>query len=335
MISVKEFRLWFKANSMTLIAALAGISLLSLWSPNYAAHLLVMMGIYLLLAYGLNLTLGFGGMIVFCHAAFYGIGAYVYALVRLRCGAGGAQVDELLWAGDWNWLAGVLAAFVVGAVLAAIIGWICLRFRGDYFIFSTLGFQMIIFVVLYNWVDLSRGPFGIHGIPRPVLLGWEVNRPWEYVGLLALVILVVLPWIFRLYRSPFGLAVKTLREDERAAQAMGTHTALVGIKAMALAGGIAGLAGGLYAGYVTYIDPTSFSLHESIFLVTLLMLGGGGNLRGPLVGTAVMLLLPEILRFVGLPDAVAANVREIIYGVLLAVLMLLRPQGLAGETLVE
>ncbi len=330
-----EFRLWLKSNSVTLISAIGGISLLALWSPNYAAHLLVMMGIYLLLSYGLNLTLGFGGLIVFCHAAFYGIGAYTYALVRLRGGSSGAQVDELLWTGDWNWLAGVLMAFIGGALLAALIGWVCLRFRGDYFIFATLGFQMIIFVVLYNWVNLSRGPFGIHGIPRPVLFGWEVNRPWEYVGLLAIVLCVVLPWFFRLYKSPFGLAVKTLREDERAAQAMGTSTSLIGLKAMALAGGLAGLAGGLYAGYVTYIDPTSFSLRESIFLVTLLMLGGSGNLRGPLVGTAVMLLLPEALRFMGMPDAVAANVREMIYGLLLVVLMLLRPQGLAGETLVK
>ncbi len=104
---------------------------------------------------------------------------------------------------------------------------------------------------------------------------------------------------------------------------------------MVIGGGVAGLAGALYAGYVTYIDPTSFSLRESILLVTLLMLGGGGNLRGPLAGAAVLLLLPEALRFVGLPDAIAANVREIIYGLLLAGLMLWRPQGLAGEMTVK
>ena len=102
------------------------------------------------------------------------------------------------------------------------------------------------------------------------------------------------------------------------------------MRAMVVAGGIAGVAGALYAGYVTYIDPTSFSMKESIFLVTLLMLGGGGNLKGPLAGAAVMLTLPEVLRFVGLPNLVAANLREIIYGSMLVALMYWRPQGLAG-----
>jgi len=244
-------------------------------------------------------------------------------------------VDALIWAGDWGWLAGVVAGGGAGALLAAVIGVVSLRFRGDYFIFVTLGFQMIVFVVLYNWVELSKGPFGIYGIPRPEFFGWSVDRPWEYVLVICMVLAVILPLLARIYRSPFGLGLKTMREDEMAARSLGTNTTGLALKAMLISGGVAGVAGALYAGYVTYIDPTSFSLRESILLVTLIMLGGGGNLRGPLAGATVLLLLPEMLRFVGLPDAVAANVREIIYGLLLAGLMLWRPQGLAGELTVK
>lgn len=308
---------------------------LFVWSPGYIAHLLVMLAIYLLLGYSLNFVTGFGGLIVFCHAVFYGIGAYAYALTRLRAGASGTQVVEVLWAGDWGFLPAVGAAALAAALLAGGIGWVCLRFRRDHFIFATLGFQMIVFVILYNWVELGRGPFGIYGIPRPSLFGWAIRESWQYALLAGAFLLAVLPVLFRLYRSPFGLALKTMREDERAAQAMGINTNTLALRAMVVAGAVAGVAGALYAGYVTYIDPTSFALRESIFIVTLLMLGGGGNIKGPLAGAAVMLALPEVLRFVGLPDAVAANVREIIYGAMLAALMYWRPQGLAGTTLIK
>ncbi|MCB1102294.1 MAG: branched-chain amino acid ABC transporter permease, partial [Kiritimatiellae bacterium] len=202
--------------------------------------------------------------------------------------------------------------------------------RGDFFVFATLGFQMIVFVVLYNWIDLSRGAFGIYGIPRPEILGWHVDEAWEYTLLVAGVNAIVLPLLFLLYKSPFGLSLKALRENERAAESLGISAFHQHLIAFAIAGACAGVAGGLYASYVTYIDPTSFTLQESIFIVSLLLLGGSGNIRGPIVGVVVMILLPEALRFVGLPDAVAPNVREIIYGLTLIILMLTRPTGIAG-----
>ncbi len=320
---------------MTGALAVVAVVVLLAWSPAYVSHLLVMLGIYLLLAYSLNLITGLGGLILFCHAVFYGIGAYAYALLRLQAGVGGAQAAGLLWTGNIGWLPAVLSAGALSALLAAGIGWVCLRFRGDYFIFATLGFQMIVFVLLYNWVELGHGQLGLYGVPRPEILGWVVKEAWQYLLLIGGVLLIVLPLLFRLYRSPFGLALKTMREDERAAGAMGINTNTLALRAIALAGGVAGLAGALYAGYVTYIDPTSFSLQEAIFIVTLLLLGGSGNIKGPLAGAVVMVALPEVLRFVGLPDTVAANVREIIYGGILAALMYWRPQGLAGTTSIK
>lgn len=302
--------------------------ILFMWKPSYVAHLLVMLGIYLLLVHSLNIVLGFGGLVVFCQAMFYGIGAYAYALTRLYDGASVARIDELLWAGGWSFFPGVAAGGMAGAILAWVVGCVCLRFRGDYFIFATMGFQMIFFVILYNWGGFGGGAAGIQGIPRPAIFGVLIREPWHYMLLIGGTLLFIFQLLVRLYMSPFGLALKTMREDERAARAMGIDTNAIALRAMAVSGGIAGVAGAFYASYVTYIDPTSFTLEQSIFLVTILMLGGRGNVHGPLAGTIVMLILPEVIRLVGLPDVMAANLREIVYGCMLVGLMYWRPQGL-------
>jgi branched-chain amino acid transport system permease protein len=311
------------------------IGLVFLWRPSYSAHLLVMAGIYLLLSTSLNLVAGFGGLISFCHAAFYGIGAYTYAILRLQSGAAGDQASEMIWTAGWSFFPALVAATIAGGVFGWLVALVTLRFRGDYFVFATLGIQMIVFAVLYNWVELARGPYGIYGIARPDLFGWRPRQPWEYMLLFAPMVLLATGLMYWLYQSMFGLKLKTIREDERAAQSIGVETNVTARRAMAISAAFAAFAGALYASYFTYIDPTSFSLSESIFLVALLMLGGGGNLTGPVIGTMIMISLPEILRFVGLPDAVAANAREIIYGGMLAALMYWRPQGIAGERMVD
>ncbi len=297
---------------------------------TYLLHIVVMAGIYLILAHAMNLVTGFAGLLVFCLAAFYGIGAYVFTLLQVGTPEH-ALSGELLFSATLPFPVALLGAGLAGALAALGIGALALRFRGDFFIFTTLGFQMIVYVVLYNWIDLSRGAFGIYGIPRPELFGWAVDETWEYVLLIGLVDLVVLSLLFVLYRSPFGLSLKALRDNERAAESLGISAFRQYLAALVVAGSCAAIAGGLYAAYVTYIDPTSFDLNESIFIVSLLLLGGSGNIRGPFVGVLVMLLLPEILRFMGLPDAIAANVREIIYGLILVLLMYWRPKGLAGD----
>lgn len=284
---------------------------------NYALHLLVMIGIYLPLAYSLNLTVGFSGLLSVAHAAFYGIGAYAFTLLLT-----GAHFHPLL---------ALAAAVLLTGLIALGSGTISLRFRGDLFLFVTLGFQMIVFVILYNWVDLTRGPYGIPGIPRPVFFGTVVRTPMQYAGLAVVMNAILLPMIFALYRSPFGKTLKALRENETAAAALGINPKRLFLQAFALSAAFAAVSGAFYASYVTYIDPTSFTLKESIFIAAILLLGGSGNRVGPLIGVVVMLLLPEGLRFVGLPDAMAYNLREIIYGLLLVVLMYLRPQGIAGE----
>jgi branched-chain amino acid transport system permease protein len=284
---------------------------------NYLLHLFVMIGIYLTLAYSLNLMVGFGGLLSLAHAAFYGIGAYAFTLLVTT-----AHLNPLL---------AVLVGMVLTGVVALGAGRIALRFRGDMFLFVTLGLQMIVFVILYNWVGLTKGPYGIPGIPRPQLFGAIIRTPLQYAGLAVAMNALLLPLLFALYRSPFGATLKALREDETAAEALGIHSNRLFLQAFVLSAAFAAAAGAFYAAYITYIDPTSFSLKESIFLIAILLLGGAGNRRGPLIGVVMMLLLPEALRFVGLPDAMAHNLREIIYGALLVGLMYFRPRGIAGE----
>ena|SRR4028119_491893 len=296
---------------------------------GYLLHLAVMVGIYAILAYSMNLILGFGGLLPFCHAALYGVGAYAYALARIK-GTPAAQ-GGLLFTADWPFLP-ALALATAAAALAGLVCALCaLRFRGDFFIFATLGLQMIWFVIIRNWAGLGRGAFGIYGIPRPELAGWKVDEVTEYAGVVALCAAGVCSALILLYRSPFGLSLKALREDERAAESLGIPSFRRYFAAFGIAGACAGVAGALYASYVTYIDPTSFSLGESIFLVTLMLLGGSGNVKGPLAGVLMMILLPEALRFLGLPSTLAPNVREILYGAILIGLMFFRPQGLAGQ----
>ena len=297
---------------------------------EYLLHIIVMIGSYAILAYSMNLVTGFGGLLVFCMAGFYGIGAYAFTLLQIGT-PGNPLASELIFSLALPFPAALIGAGVAGGLAALLIGAVALRFRGDFFIFTTLGFQMIVFVVLYNWVELGRGAFGIYGIPRPDLFGWEVQQLWEYVVLIGIINALLLPLLFKLYRSPFGLSLKALRENERAAESLGISAFRQHLAAMTVAGACAGIAGGLFASYVTYIDPTSFGLKESIFIVSLLLLGGSGNIKGPILGVVVMMLLPEALRFIGMPDAIAANAREIIYGFVLVILMYARPRGLAGD----
>ena len=284
---------------------------------NYLIHLLIMIGIYLMLAYSLNLLTGFGGLLSLSHAAFYGIGAYFYVLFSMHF--------------KMEFISSLILSVIFTSLIAYIISLPALKFRGDFFVFFTLGFQMIVFVLLYNWVSLTRGPYGIPGIPRPSILGLKIDSLLEILLLVILLNLIFSGFLFLLYKSPFGLILKSLRENEIAAQSLGISPFKEFSKAFTVSGGIAAVSGSLYASYITYIDPTSFTLDESIFILALLLLGGSGNKKGPFWGTVIMILLPEGLRFLGLPDSIAANMRQIIYGLTLILLMYFRPQGIAGE----
>lgn len=287
---------------------------------EYLLHIVIMLCIYTILVLSTNMTVGMANLLTMCQAAFYGIGAYIgtYFLMQFNL----------------PFVVIALIVMVATGLISLVISYASVKLKGDYFILATLGFQMIVFTILYNWISVTRGPYGIPGIPSIKLFGvWDLNGIFQYF-ILCLILAVATVWIFgRLQSSPYGRMLKAIRTDELSAQALGRNTVRLKSWAFFISAAFAGLAGVIYASYVSYIDPTSFTLDESIFIITALFIGGiGSRVWGPVLGAAVVVILPELLRFVGLPDAVAANLRQIIYGLVLIVLMFVRSQGLLGDT---
>ena len=283
---------------------------------NYLLHIAIMLGIYGMLALSANLLIGFGGLLMMAQAAFYGLGAYAYALLALKLGL--------------PFYVTLPSAIALSAFVGWLFGLAALRFRNEAFVLASIGFQMIVYVVLYNWTGLTRGPYGISGIPRPEFFGFAVESVPAFFAFTLVLFGLVLGFMHLVCHSPFALALKALRDNDAAAQTLGICPKEQYTRAMVFSSAVAAVPGVCFASYITYIDPTSFTLTESIFIACILLVGGSGNLKGPMAGVAFMIILPELLRFVGLPDTVAANLREILYGVLLIVLMFMKPKGLAG-----
>jgi branched-chain amino acid transport system permease protein len=180
-------------------------------------------------------------------------------------------------------------------------------------------------------MGLTNGPLGISGIPRPIIFGLPVRYQLEFVilslGFAAFAYLIV----SIITSSPFGRVLRGIREDEILTSSLGKNTFSFKVTAFAVSASLAALAGSLFAHYVTYIDPTSFTVMESILVISMVIIGGAGSRYGPLIGAIVLVLLPEILRFVGLPQSVAQNLRQLLYGVALVVMIVVRPRGIAGQ----
>jgi len=283
----------------------------------YVAHYLVMVGIYTILAVSLNLLVGYSGIFSLAHAAVYGIGAYASALVALKLGMG-------FWGG-------LVVAAVTGACAAALVGIPSLRVAGDYYIVASFGLQVVILTVFMNWTDLTNGHAGLAGIPRPRVFGLVIDNPFKYVVLSLALAALTYAVCRRLTGSAFGRTLRAVREDEIAAQATGKNVVHVKIIIATISSALGALGGSLYAHYITYINPSSFTLDESIFIVSLVILGGTERLAGPVVGAFILLAVPEALKFLAIPDTVAAPTRQILYGGLLVLFMFVRPEGILGR----
>ena len=276
-----------------------------------------MINIYVILTTSSNLVVGLTNLLTMGQAAFYGIGAYVTALALMVLG--------------FSFLPALILAMLVTGILSLAIGIMSLRLKGDYFVLATLGFQMIIYTLLYNWIAVTKGPYGISSIPGPLTFGVEIKGIYAFL-IMSSVLGIVIVFIFsRLINSPFGRALKGLRDDPIGMLTIGKNITKLKIQAFVIASTFAAISGFIYATYITYIDPTSFSLDETLFIISALLIGGTGNIKGPIIGAIIVVLLPEILRFVGLPDSFAANLRMIIYGLCLIFMMFWRPQGIAGD----
>lgn len=278
-----------------------------------------MVNIYIVLVLSANLPIGMANLLTLGQSAFYGIGAYISAFFLMQF--------------NLPFVVVALAVMMLTGLFSYLVSFASVKLKGDYFVLATLGFQMIVFTILYNWTSVTRGPYGIAGIRTIKLAGiWEVSGVYGYFFLTTLVVIGV-GYLFKVIKfSPFGRVLRAMRHDELLVTAMGRNPVSFKSWAFFLSAAFSGLGGLIYASYVSYIDPTSFTLDESIFIISALFIGGTGNIRGPVLGALFVVVLPELLRFIGLPDAIAANMRQIIYGLALIVVMFYRPQGLWGET---
>lgn len=284
---------------------------------EYLLHIFVLVGIYVVLAISLDLLAGHTGLLSIAHAAFYGLGAYTSALLAVYLGA--------------SFLMGVLTGMVIGAMVSLVVSLPSLRLHDDYFVIATFGFQMILFSILNNWMALTHGPLGIPGIPQPSIFGWTIRSQIGFVVLVGIFAAFAYVVVGRIITSPFGRVLRAIREDEVFARALGKNTVRFKVTTFAVSAALAASAGSLYAHYITYIDPTSFTVTESILVISMVIVGGAASPWGPLIGAVVLIALPEGLRFIGFPSSVAANLRQIFYGFLLVVMMMVRPRGLAGR----
>ena len=284
---------------------------------EYLLHILVMTGIYIILTLSLNLVVGYTGLAALGHAAFSCVGAYASSLLALNYGVS-------------PWI-GLLVGACVAAILGVFIGAPSLRLKGDYLAIATFGLGVIVYSVAKNWMSVTRGPMGLPGIPGFSFFGIQLSSVWTYLILVAFFVFLTYFIIRRVVKSPFGRILRGIREDEVATLAMGKDVNKHKIMVFVIGAFFAGIAGSLYGHYITFIDPSSFTVMESITILLMVVFGGMGSLGGSFVGAAILVIFPELLRFLGMPSSVAAPLRQMIYGLLLIVLMLYRPQGILGR----
>lgn len=279
---------------------------------EYILHLLIFILIYILLSQSLSLAAGYSGLISLAHAGFYGIGAYTTALLSVNFG-----LPFLLTL--------PIAMFLCG-IIAIVVSVISLRTVDDYFIIITLGIQVVAFSIMNNWQDLTRGPLGIPGIPSIEIFGYSFDDKLSFIFLSLFFVAIVWYILNNITKSPFGRILIALSEDEIFTQSLGKNVYKAKVISFTISGMIAAIPGVLYAHYISYIDPTSFTIDESIFILSIVIIGGMRNMWKIALAAAFLVLLPEALRFLGMPNNIAANMRQIIYGAIL-ILVIFRSSG--------
>ncbi len=284
---------------------------------DYIVNVLVFILIYAVLVQSLNLIMGYVGVISMGHAVFSGIGAYTAALISVHLG--------------YNFLVGTVAGFLLATIVGALLAMPSLRVRDEYLIVFTVGFQMVAYEFMLTARGITEGQGGIPNIPFPKLFGFEFNTPFKFLPLALFTAVICFAIVWRLVRSPFGRVLKAIREDESACRALGKNTLKFKVLVFALGGGIAAIAGSSLAYFITFISPVSFSIEISIFIIVMVILGGEANFWGPLVGAAILVGLPEVLRFLPGTAGFVDVLREIFYGLILMFMMIFRPQGILPE----
>jgi len=284
---------------------------------DYIFHILIMIALYSILGVSFNLILGYTGLIAMCHAAFFAIGAYTTALLGIHFGT--------------NFLLGILIGMVVTALISLLVAIPAIRVRDEYLIVTTLALLIIVYTVLMNWIDLTRGASGLTGIPRPSVFGKQIITPTAFLPLMFGFAVLCFLICWRIVHSPFGRVLRAIREDEVATESLGKNVRAFKIWVFMCGGALASIAGSLFAHYMTYISPANFTVNDTILIFAVVIVGGAANPWGPVVGAAILVSVMEALRFMEISPTIVGFTRQIAYGAVLILFMCFRPQGILGE----
>ncbi len=293
----------FSTKWAGVIAVVALMAALPLFTRNaYVIHIGIFTMMYVVLSSSLNIVLGFTGQPNFAHATFLGLGAYAAALAAVKAG--------------WPFWVNLPLAGIVAAIFGLVIGLPTMRVKGHHLAIVTIGFAQIIRLLEVNWDRVTNGPMGIPAIPTATLGARAFGKVEFYYFSLCFCV-VVLFVINRLANSRIGRALKSIRDDEMAAEALGVNTRYFKIYSFVMSTFWAGLCGGIYAHYVTFVSPDSFTQADSTSILCMAVVGGLGTLFGPVVGAFILSLAPEMLRF-------ASSYRYILVGVIMVVSVMAR-----------
>lgn len=284
---------------------------------EYLLHILVMVCLYAILATSFNLLIGFAGLFALSHAAFYALGAYTTGLLATSLGLP-FPIPEI-------------AAIIVGGGVGVLIAMPALRTSGDYLVIVSLALQIIVLQVILNWKELTGGTDGVRNIPNLSFFGFSLNSPGSFLVYAAIVAVLCFFIARKVALSPFGRALRALRENESATQAVGKNLLYMKVTVFAISAALAAVAGALFARYLNYVSVDSFSINETIYILAMVILGGTANLWGALLGAAILVILPELLKFLDMPAEIADQMRLVIYGVILILVLRFRPQGILPE----
>ena len=284
---------------------------------EYLAHTLNLAFIFAVLTVSLNLILGYGGMASMAHAVFFCIGGYVSAIVTMNLGC--------------NFLIGVVIAIVATAAVGGALSAPFIRVQEEYLILFTIAFQMVVFHLMMSLYNITGGDSGIFGVPSAELFGFTFETPAHFLPFMAVFVIIVYYAALKVTKSPFGRVLKGIREDERAVSSLGKNVLKFKVIVFMAGTGIAAGAGGIFAHYTQFINPSIGSLDESILIIAMVVLGGTANLWGSAVGAFLLIIIPEILNFLPGASDLIVPLRGFIYGALLILFMRFRPEGLIPE----
>jgi branched-chain amino acid transport system permease protein len=292
------------------VASAAALVTAPAWLASpYHLHVLIMAGVFAILALSLNLLLGYTGQLSLGHAAFFGIGAYTSALLALKL--------------EWSFWLALPSAAVAAGLAGWAIGRLALKLRGAYFVLVTISFAGVISLVSINWMELTNGPLGLPGVPPPELGPWSLRTKTAYYYLVLAAAALAYLVCHRLVYSRIGRALVALRENEPLAESVGIDGTRYLVLAAVVSAALAGVAGSLYAHYTRFVSPEVFLFTYTVTMVIMVIAGGKGTLVGPVIGALLFTALPEALR-----EAMAWQWQMLAYGVVLVVLVFFLPRGI-------